>query len=161
MNTILRTTLTASALIISAVSAQAASTSTALSSIAAPSATLECGTSIYGAWVTNGGKSVINIHDCEASGICGDVVKFSGDAKYSELTPETALPLANEAGPRILSQFRAKSENKFKGRIFNPRNGKSYKSVLKVSDMGDLKVKGCLGPICETKIWMRPEVCSE
>jgi len=80
--------------------------------------------------------------------------------KYSELTPETAIPLSDKSGPRILSEFRAKSKNKYKGRIFNPRNGKSYKSIIKVSEMGDLKVKGCLGPVCETKIWMRPEICN-
>jgi len=125
-----------------------------------PSGELQCGTSIYGAWVTTKGDSVINIHDCDKSGICGEIVKFTNGAKYSELTPETAIPLSDKSGPRILSEFRAKSKNKYKGRIFNPRNGKSYKSIIKVSEMGDLKVKGCLGPVCETKIWMRPEICN-
>ena len=151
---LVQTALVTSALLIGAVSANAAPATNPISS------SLECGTSIYGAWVTNEGKSVINIHDCDASGICGDVVKFSGGAKYSDLTPATATPLSGETGPRILSEFKAKKDNKFKGRIFNPRNGKSYKSVLKISEMGDLQVKGCLGPVCGTKVWMRPEVCS-
>jgi len=141
---------------------------TALSALQAyavsPSATpisgpFECGTSIYGAWVTHEGETVVNIKDCGNNGICGNVLKFPDNAKYSELMPETAMPLLGESGPRILSEFYAKSENKFKGRIFNPRNGKDYKSTLKVSKVGDLKVKGCLGPICETKIWIRPKSC--
>jgi len=152
---LVKTTLVASALLIGAANAYAAPSTGHFSG------TLECGTSIYGAWVTNEGKSVINIHDCESSGICGDVVKFDGGAKYSELSPNAATPISGETGPRILSEFKAKKDNKFKGRIFNPRNGKSYKSVLKVSKMGDLEVKGCLGPVCGTKTWMRPEVCSQ
>jgi len=155
MNKFIHTVLIASSLITSAISAQAAPGTNAFSS-----GSLECGTSIYGAWVTNEGKSVVNIYDCETSGICGDVVKFSGNAKYNELPAEIATPLSDETGPRVLSEFEAKSSNKFKGRIFNPRNGKSYKSTLKISEMGDLKVKGCLGPVCQTKTWMRPKVCS-
>ena len=125
-----------------------------------PANELICGSSIYGSWVTNEGTTVVNIRDCDQSGICGDILKFPGDAKYNELTPKTAVPLTDVTGARILNEFYAKSDKKFKGRIFNPRNGKTYKSTLKVSDMGDLKVKGCLGPVCETKIWTRPEVCS-
>ncbi|MEP1231422.1 MAG: DUF2147 domain-containing protein [Litorimonas sp.] len=140
------------ALLGSAFNAQAVTSS-------APSA-LTCGTSIYGSWVTNKGNSVVNISDCGLSGICGDVLKFANDAKYDELTPETAVPLQGVKGARVLNEFHPKSEKKFQGRIFNPRNGKNYKSTLKVSKTGDLKVKGCLGPICETKIWVRPEVCN-
>lgn len=125
-----------------------------------PSNGLQCGTSIYGAWVINEGESVVNIQDCDQSAICGKIVKFVNDKRYSELTAETAIPLQDQAGPLILDDFRLDSDNKYKGRIFNPRNGKNYKSTIKVSKNGDLKVKGCLGPVCEAKTWTRPKSCT-
>ncbi len=131
---------------------------TANAQLSTSAGTLQCGKSIYGAWVTHEGTTVINIRDCENAEICGELVKFSGDAEYNDQNP-APVTASRDSGPRILSEFRAKSDNKFKGRIFNPRNGKTYKSSIKVSKMGDLKVKGCIGPICETKIWSRPKVC--
>lgn len=125
-----------------------------------PGLSLVCGESVYGAWVTNEGNSVVNITSCGDDLLCGDIVKFEGGVKYNEIAPQDARPLLQDKGPRILDNLQARSDSKYRGRIFNPRNGKSYDSTIKVSESGELKVKGCVGPVCGTKIWTRPQVCS-
>ena len=119
-----------------------------------------CSSDIYGPWVTHDGRGVINISDCAEDNICGHALQFSNGKNYSEITPSELPQLHTNTGQIILDEFKAKSENKFSGRIFNPDNGKSFKSIVKISDdKKSLKVKGCVGPICESFNWQRPETC--
>ena len=43
------------------------------------------------------------------------------------------------------------------GTIYNPRNGKSYKSTLHLLPDGRLRVKGCLWFFCGEETWKRTE----
>jgi uncharacterized protein (DUF2147 family) len=41
------------------------------------------------------------------------------------------------------------------GQIYNPEDGNSYRSILEPGPGDTLKVKGCLGPFCQTQTWTR------
>ena len=41
------------------------------------------------------------------------------------------------------------------GKIYNPENGKTYRSVLKPAGPDTLKVSGCVFIFCETQTWKR------
>lgn len=41
------------------------------------------------------------------------------------------------------------------GTIYNPRNGKSYKSKLRLLDRDHLRVKGCWWVFCGSQTWTR------
>jgi len=36
-----------------------------------------------------------------------------------------------------------------------PKNGKSYRSIIRRKGPGVLEVKGCIGPFCQTQVWKR------
>ena len=39
------------------------------------------------------------------------------------------------------------------GRIYNPRDGKTYKSKLELLDNGNIRVEGCILFICDGEDW--------
>ena len=43
----------------------------------------------------------------------------------------------------------------WRGTIYDPKAGKSYRSVLRRLDANRLEVKGCIGPFCQTQVWRR------
>ena len=43
----------------------------------------------------------------------------------------------------------------WRGRIYDPKNGKSYRSIIRRKGPGVLEVKGCIGPFCQTQVWKR------
>ena len=52
----------------------------------------------------------------------------------------------------ILSGF-ADAGGDWRGRIYDPRNGKSYKSIVSKNADGSLKVQGCIAIFCQTQLW--------
>ncbi|MCY3672067.1 MAG: DUF2147 domain-containing protein, partial [Alphaproteobacteria bacterium] len=54
--------------------------------------------------------------------------------------------------------FEAGGEGPWKGgRIYNPENGKTYRSNLRLKGADTLRVSGCVFIFCETQIWTRVE----
>ncbi|WP_371815480.1 DUF2147 domain-containing protein [Erythrobacter sp. JK5] len=43
----------------------------------------------------------------------------------------------------------------WRGRIYDPKSGKSYRSVVRRTGANTLEVKGCIGPFCQTQVWKR------
>ena len=41
----------------------------------------------------------------------------------------------------------------WRGAIYDPKRGKTYRSELKRRDANTLEVKGCIGPFCQTQVW--------
>jgi uncharacterized protein (DUF2147 family) len=41
------------------------------------------------------------------------------------------------------------------GTIYNPQNGKSYRSKMALAADGTLKVSGCVAIFCQTQIWVK------
>jgi uncharacterized protein (DUF2147 family) len=55
-------------------------------------------------------------------------------------------------GMPILSGFVDKG-NDWRGTIYDPRNGKTYKSIVSKNTDGTLAVKGCIAFFCQTQKW--------
>ena len=65
-----------------------------------------------------------------------------------------AIPIL--IGINLLEGFNNKidSDNSIKGgKIYNPRDGRFYKSQLKLLNNGNLKVEGCLLFFCDGEEW--------
>ena len=45
--------------------------------------------------------------------------------------------------------------DEWRGRAYDPRKGKSYRSTLVAAPGGILKVKGCIAFLCQTQDWHR------
>ncbi|SEJ02403.1 hypothetical protein SAMN05428950_101882 [Sphingomonas sp. OV641] len=66
--------------------------------------------------------------------------------------PDAKLRARPMIGLPILSGFSDAGEE-WRGRIYDPRNGKSYKSIVTRGENGTLRVKGCVSFICQTQVW--------
>jgi uncharacterized protein (DUF2147 family) len=110
---------------------------------------------IAGRWLTQDGSAIVQIGPC-GGGTCGriaTVLKARPGAPTTDVNnPDPALRNRPVVGTTILSGFSDAGDD-WRGRIYDPRNGKSYKSIVARSPDGTLKVKGCISFICQTQVW--------
>lgn len=110
---------------------------------------------IAGRWVTEEGDSIVTIGPCGAR-TCGRVTTFLRRPDTPNPTdrnnPDPKLRGRPVLGMPVLFGF-ADAGEEWRGRIYDPRSGKSYKSVLRRNGDGTLKVQGCWGPFCRTQTW--------
>lgn len=131
-----------------------------LASLALP-AMASAAAPITGRWLTDGGKAVVAIAPCAAGGggqLCGRVERVlkapPGASGRDSNNPDAALRTRPMVGVPILSGF-ADAGSDWRGRIYNPEDGKSYKSIVTRERDGSLKVKGCISFFCKTQRWTR------
>ena len=109
---------------------------------------------ILGKWLTEAGDAKVEIY--ESNG------KVNGKIVWLEKGPDTKdthnsdekMRSRKLMGVNILSGLTKKSEKWEGGRIYNPKNGKTYKcSIWPEGDK--LKVRGYLGMFYETQTWKK------
>ena len=108
---------------------------------------------VSGMWLTEGGKALVEVGPCGAV-ICGRIVRVltpTDGTPTDRSNPDPKLRARPLAGLTILSGF-ADAGTVWKGRIYDPESGRSYRSELERRG-GTLRVKGCLGPFCRTQVW--------
>ena len=123
---------------------------------------------VHGLWLTEGGTATVRIADCgphHAGGLMGATP--CGVIETADIppgAPTTDVNNKDEAmrdkpiiGLTMLDGFEWRGGKWKRGRIYNPEDGKSYKSSIAVDedDANVLKVKGCIGPLCQTQRWTR------
>lgn len=114
--------------------------------------------SIDGLWTTAEKNGQVRIGDCGATR-CGRLAKFlvvppQGADQRDTNNPEPSLRSRKLLGIPILTGFKSDGEV-WRGTIYDPKAGKSYRSILKRRNATTLEVKGCIGPFCQTQIWKR------
>ena len=123
--------------------------------LAAPAAAAD---PIAGRWVTEERDAVVTIGECGAK-LCGRISRFlvtpPGGADQRDINnPDRALRTRKLLGLPVLSGFQEDGDE-WRGRIYDPKSGKSYRSVVRRLSATRLEVKGCIGPFCQTQIWVR------
>ncbi len=112
-------------------------------------------TPIAGRYVTEDGSGVIEIGRCGGS-VCGRLVRIlksePGSPKTDVNNSDAALRSRPILGLPILTGF-VDAGKDWRGRIYDPRNGKSYKSIVSREADGTLKVQGCIAFLCQTQRW--------
>lgn len=114
------------------------------------------GAPITGRWVTQSKDGVVEVYACGES-ICGKLAKFlapppGGNAQKDVNNSNPALRSRPLLGINLLSGFKSDGKE-WKGQIYDPRSGKTYRSVVYKGKSGNLVVKGCVGPICQSQTW--------
>jgi uncharacterized protein (DUF2147 family) len=112
--------------------------------------------SINGRWITPERDSIIEIAPC-GSFLCGRIAKYlktppQGVDQKDTNNPNKALRVRKLMGTAVLHSLIA-GDKEWRGKIYDPRNGRSYRSVVFLQKNGNLSVKGCLGPICQSQTW--------
>ncbi len=111
---------------------------------------------VYGLWRSEAGDAHIEISDCGDGTPCGTLVwvdpamtPTDRDAKNrDESLRDRAL-----VGIPIVWGY-SKGRTKWRGgSVYNPEDGKTFKSSMRKRDDDTLELKGCIGPLCRTNIW--------
>lgn len=123
--------------------------------VAAP---LSAAEPIDGAWITQEKSGVITVGDCGATK-CGRLSKFletppQGADQRDVNNPNAKLRSRKLLGMPILTGFKADGDQ-WRGTIYDPKSGKSYRSIVRRRNATTLEVKGCIGPFCQTQLWKR------
>lgn len=111
---------------------------------------------VAGLWLTASNNAEIEIADCGDGTPCGamvEVITEDGNPAIDGNNPDPELSARPLIGVKMLHSFKEKSGRWKSGKIYNPENGKTYKSKIKLLDDGNLEVKGCIGPVCQAQIW--------
>jgi uncharacterized protein (DUF2147 family) len=127
-----------------------------VSAIAAITVAAQAAVSINGRWTTKDKDAVIEFSQCGAT-VCGKIAKYlktppNGVDQKDVNNPNKSLRTRKLLGTAIIYGLK-EDDDVWRGTIYDPRNGKSYRSVVYKTKTGTLKVQGCIGPICQTQIW--------
>lgn len=113
---------------------------------------------ITGRWITEDRDAVVEIKQCGRV-ICGRIARFliappDGADQRDINNPGTALRKRKLLGLPILTQFR-KDDDLWRGEIYDPNRGRTFRSVIRRTGANTLEVKGCVSFICQTQTWRR------
>lgn len=114
-------------------------------------------TSPAGRWLTEGNQAVVEIAPCGSS-ICGAifrVLKVDPKAAKTDVNnPDPRLRHRPLSSLRILTGF-VPDGDRWKGQVYDPRSGRTYKSFIQVRPDGTLALTGCVWKLCQTQSWRR------
>ena len=113
---------------------------------------------IAGRWITEERDAVVEIRSC-GNATCGTIARFlvappEGADQRDINNPEPSLRNRRLLGLPILTRFR-QDDDVWRGRIYDPKSGRSYRSVIRRTGTNTLEVQGCLGPFCQSQTWRR------
>lgn len=117
----------------------------------------------YGLWMPEDEASKVEIFSCDDA-MCGRVawMREGLDENGKELTdiynPDPALRTAPVLGLVIMTGIRPTDEDQvWKGRVYNPQDGRSYDFWLTVKSQSQITIQGCglYNLICQTHTWNR------
>lgn len=115
---------------------------------------------IDGLWTTADRSGQIRVADCGATR-CGKLAKFlvtppQGTDQRDVNNPDRSLRARRILGLPILTGFKPDGDV-WRGTIYDPKSGKSYRSIVKRRNASTLEVKGCIGPFCQTQVWRKAD----
>ena len=70
----------------------------------------------------------------------------------NQRNPDKALRNRTILGMNILTGFKAQGDE-YHGQIYDPKSGKTYRSVVYKGKSGNLVVKGCIAFFCQAQTW--------
>jgi uncharacterized protein (DUF2147 family) len=138
-----------------------------LVSMAAPAGAVDAD-SVIGFWNTQDKDAVFEIYRC-GSLYCGRIYsleepnypstdkRMPGMPKADTNNHDPALRSQTLVGLQLISGFRYEGDNCWKGMIYNPQDGETYRCTFSMDGEGRLKVRGYIGiPLFgRTQIWTR------
>ena len=113
---------------------------------------------VEGRWLTEERDAVITIGEC-GKALCGRISKFlvvppQGLDQRDVNNSDPAKRSRKLLGMPVLTGFTADGDE-WRGQIYDPKSGKTYRSIIRRVNATTLQVKGCIGPFCQTQTWKR------
>lgn len=116
---------------------------------------------IEGHWLVESGNGKVEVKDCGDGTPCGTLVWIDETQGDSYLDVNNSDPEMRDRpliGSPVFWGFKKKGKKWTSGKIYDAEGGKTYKSKMSLTPDGELKVKGCVGPICKSQIWTRTQL---
>lgn len=114
--------------------------------------------SINGNWVTEDRDAIIKISKC-GSTVCGRIYKYlvtppNGVGQKDIHNPDKSLRNRTLLGAAILTGFKPDGDI-WRGKVYDPKSGKTYRSEVSLNSANSLKMKGCIAFFCQGQNWTR------
>ena len=122
---------------------------------AIPAAALAAAEDAIGTWKDSETGGITQVYSC-GGGICIKVVKPSKELAVDENNPNPALKGRSMAGVVIMSGAVKNGPDSWRGKIYNPEDGKTYSGSATVKSRDEMKLEGCvMGIFCKSHDWQR------
>jgi|SRR5208337_3513549 len=116
---------------------------------------------LRGKWLTEEGKGHVLFEGC-GSKLCGKIVWLkepndtAGKPQADALNEDKSLRTRPVLG-LTLTELESDGNGAWKGVIYNPEDGKSYKAKAAIQKDGTLLIEGCIlgGLLCDDQTWTR------
>lgn len=113
-----------------------------------------------GVWRMANGKVTVQLAPC-GSNLCGTVIGLKkpldkqGKPKLDKENPNASLRGRPVIGLTILSNLKPAGDGRWNGTIYNPDDGNTYKSKLRLQNANMMKVEGCVSVFCKSMKFIR------
>ena len=108
-----------------------------------------------GTWIMQNGKVTVRVSNCGGD-LCGTIVNLkrpldkNGKPKLDKENPDSSLRGRPVIGLTILNGLKQKGDGRWEGTIYNPDDGNTYDSKLRLVNGNQMNVKGCVLFICKS-----------
>lgn len=111
--------------------------------------------SIDGTYVDQGGYVEITVRPC-GNARCGTITRIirpkPGEPDRDIHNDDASLRDRPILGIRILNRLRW-DDGAWRGEVYNPEDGGTYRAVVRPGSNGTLRVQGCVTVFCRTVTW--------
>jgi uncharacterized protein (DUF2147 family) len=123
---------------------------------AIPGTALAAAGDAVGTWKDAETGGITKIYTC-GGGVCIKVVKPSKGRAVDANNPNPKLKGRSMAGVVIMTGAKQDGPNRWKGKLYNSEDGKTYSGYLEVNGKNEVKLEGCVlgGLICKSHVWHR------
>lgn len=114
---------------------------------------------LVGLWRDTRYGALVDIGDCGDASPCGRLAqvdrRFTQGQTQDVRNRDAALRGRDLIGLPVLWGFTRRPDGWRDGQLYNPDDGKSFRAQLRLVSATELRVTGCLGPLCLSEIWTR------
>ena len=103
-------------------------------------------------------RGYVRISDCGDGTPCGILTDYDTSKtaqRRDARNPDPRLRPRSLVGVPVLWGFTRQGEFWRQGHLYNPEDGSTFNSNLKLDGRGRLRVTGCIGILCRTQVWSR------
>ena len=107
-----------------------------------------------GIWRLDNGRVTVRVTPC-GDNLCGTVVALKkprddkGRPRLDKENPNKALRSRPVIGLTILSNMKPEGDGRWNGTIYNPDDGNTYRSRMKLQNGNTMRVEGCIAVFCK------------
>ena len=130
--------------------------------IAGFAAGAQADTEATGVWKLDSGKVTVRVSPCGGN-LCGIVIALKkprddkGRPRLDKENPEPSLRGRPVIGLTILGNMKPDGGNRWNCTIYNPDDGYTYRSRMKLQNATTMKVEGCLAVFCKAMKFIKVE----